>query len=104
MATAPEPPPEALATVTVRNTTPLYWRVVFRDSAGNSETAIRVAPHATDEIRLRGGRFVVEQTVESAAADRPAPRTFAATFRAGERYRWALATLLTSGPGPRPEP
>ena len=100
----PVMPPRGAA-VAVTNLTPYRWRVTFRavkdEGAGAVLAEAEVAPRGVAEVTLAsGGEVVIEQAVVDAGSRGPRPRRFAMSFAAGERYEWALETLLTSGAAP----
>ncbi len=90
------------AEIAVTNLTPYPWRIALRSPAGADIKTVQVQPRETFAVVVEGGDYVVEQTLVAADPTVGTTRNFAARFEAGERYRWSLATLLSSETAPSP--
>lgn len=96
---SPPPRPASNASVTMVNLTDHVWRIVFHPTPTDAPPAPRsavIAARATDTIELRAGSYAIEQTVVGSAPDQ-APRRLMASFAAGDRYEWPLATARAFG-------
>lgn len=94
-----------LAQIAIANLTDYTWAIEARPAPGATVQHWQVAPRATLEIALAGGDYVFAQTIVSPAASvGAATRRVSATFEAGERYEWSLATLLSAPRDEAPAP
>ena len=93
--------PRGHAEISVTNLSPHLWQLALRAPQANDAIRVEVKPRETFAVTMPGGDYVVEQTL-IAVGRPPASRQFTARFDAGERYRWDLATLLTTEDGSAP--
>jgi len=84
------------AEIAVTNLTPYPWRIALRTPQGADVKTVNVQPRESFAVVVTGGDYVVEQTLVAADAAAGASRNFSARFEPGERYRWSLATLLST--------
>jgi hypothetical protein len=98
--TLPEAPTLATdqreAEIAVTNLTPFPWRIALRTAQGAAVKTVNVQPRESFAVVVAGGDYVVEQTLVTADPAAGTTRNFSARFEPGERYRWSLATLLSS--------
>ena len=90
--------PPGHAEISVTNLSPHLWQLALRTPNAGDAIRVEVKPRETFAVTMPGGEYVVEQTL-LAVGRIPATRQFATRFEAGERYRWDLATLLTTEDG-----
>ena len=90
--------PPGHAEISVTNLSPHLWQLALRTPTAADAIRVEVKPRETFAVTMPGGEYVVEQTLV-AVGRTPATRQFATRFEAGERYRWDLATLLTTEDG-----
>ena len=90
--------PPGHAEISVTNLSPHLWQLALRAPNASDAIRVEVKPRETFAVTMPGGEYVVEQTL-LAVGRAPATRQFATRFDAGERYRWDLATLLTTEDG-----
>jgi hypothetical protein len=84
------------AEIAVTNLTPYPWRIALRTLQGAEVKTVNVQPRESFAVVIAGGDYEVVQTVIAADTVASDTRNFSARFEAGERYRWSLATLLSS--------
>lgn len=88
--------PPGHAEISVTNLSPHLWQIALRAPEASDAVRVEVKPRETFAVTMPGGEYVVEQRVVAIGFSSSAKREFTARFDAGERYRWDLATLLTT--------
>jgi hypothetical protein len=88
--------PPGHAEISVTNLSPHLWQLALRAPQASDAIRVEVKPRETFAVTMPGGDYVVEQTLLAVGRTTSATRQFTARFDAGERYRWDLATLLTT--------
>lgn len=94
--------PAGHAEISVTNLSPHLWQLALRAPQASDAIRVDVKPRETFAVTMPGGEYVVEQTLMAVGFSTPSKREFTARFEAGERYRWDLATLLTTEDGSAP--
>lgn len=84
------------AEIAVNNLTPYPWRIALRSPQGAEVKTVQVQPRESFAVVVTGGDYVIEQALVAADPTVASTRNFNARFEPGERYRWSLATLLSS--------
>jgi len=95
------PPPEvsAGAHLLVTNQTDYDWNIHIASASGTEMSDTAVAPRATLSINLKGGDYVIDQSVTTAGATAVQTRRIPTHLAAGQTYRWRLDTLLSDPAG-----
>lgn len=77
----------------VLNQTGFEWRLTVSSPKGTVVPSLRVAARSTIPVNLPAGDFVIEQVLLSATGEADVTRRIPVQLKAGQTYRWQLATL-----------
>jgi len=83
----------------VVNLTNYAWRIAIVSPTGDESFAEKIQPQASVQINLRGGDYLIEQTVVTETAGPELSRRIPARLEPGQTYRWPLVTLLSGSSG-----
>jgi len=87
------------AHLVVINLTDYEWNLVIARTGGGESHFSRLQPRATLTVDLRGGDYLIDQSVLPAGAAPELSRRIPARLEAGRNYRWRLGTLLSDAAG-----
>lgn len=85
---------EDKAFLTVVNQTDYIWTLVLR-RGDNTVLTTTVNPRESSPVYVVAGRYDIEQGVVGSVRDAYLTQVVSFEFKAGQRYRWPLVTLLS---------
>ncbi len=92
---------EENALLTVVNQTDYTWKLVLRRS-GSTVLTSTLNPRESSALHVEAGHYEVEQGVTGSTRDAYLMQRVSCDFKAGQRYRWPLVTLLSDPVIPLP--